>query len=363
MALATAPLRAVESVVGSLVGPHGLDRYLELVHPMLTVRELRAQVTDVRRDAHSVTLTLRPNHRWDGFRAGQYVQVAVDVDGVRHTRCFSPACSEHRGDGRLELTIAAHDGGVVSRHFHAHARAGMVVGLTPPQGEFVLPRPRPERVLLISGGSGITPVLAMLRTLCDEGHRGPVTLLHYARSADHVGYLSELRRLAAAHDHVAVHVVHTRDDRGDLTGRFGAGHLAAAAPWYRDAETFLCGPASLTAAVTELYESQGLAGRLHSERFVLTPVSVPDGTEVRGQVRFAASGVRAANSGATLLEQAEGAGLTPEHGCRMGICFTCTSPKLSGCTRDLRTGELNTETDTEIQLCVSVPVGDVEIDI
>ena len=69
------------------------------------------------------------------------------------------------------------------------------------------------------------------------------------------------------------------------------------------------------------------------------------------------------NSGATLLEQAEAAGLTPEYGCRMGICFTCTKVKTSGCTRNVRNGELHTDPDTEVQLCISAPVGDVAIDL
>ena len=76
----------------ALATPHGVDRYLELVNPMLTVRDLRAEVTDVRRStADTVTLTLRPTRQWRGFHAGQFVQITVEIDGVRRTRCYSPA--------------------------------------------------------------------------------------------------------------------------------------------------------------------------------------------------------------------------------------------------------------------------------
>jgi len=79
-----------------LLGPHGTDRYLELVKPTLTRREARAEVIAVRRQTpRSVTLTLRPNAAWQGFRAGQFVRVGVEIDGVRRTRTYSPACSEH----------------------------------------------------------------------------------------------------------------------------------------------------------------------------------------------------------------------------------------------------------------------------
>ncbi|HEV7192995.1 MAG TPA: FAD-binding oxidoreductase [Jatrophihabitantaceae bacterium] len=348
-------------LVEALATPHGVDRYLELVNPMLTVRELRAEVTDVwRTTPDTVTLTLRPTRQWRGFQAGQFIQLTVDIDGVRRTRCFSPACSQHRTDGRIELTVKAHPDGLVSQYLYANASPGLVVGLSQADGVFRLPVERPAKVLLISGGSGITPVMSMLRTLCDEGYDGDVTFLHYADTDAHVSYRDELRALAAAHSNVNVVLAYTAADDGDLHGFFGSEHLESAAPWHADAETFLCGPAPLMASVRALYESIGLSDRLHSEEFVLAPAVVDDG-EVTGTVSF--GDVRADNSGATLLEQAEAAGLSPEHGCRMGICFSCTQVKTSGCTRNIRTGELHTNPDEEIQLCISVPVGDVAINL
>src|ERR1700759_1316256 len=93
----------------ALATPHGVDRYLELVNPMLTVRELRAEVTAVHRStADSVTLTLRPTRQWKGFKAGQFVNVTVEIDGVRRPRCYSPTCSQYRNDGLIEITIKKH---------------------------------------------------------------------------------------------------------------------------------------------------------------------------------------------------------------------------------------------------------------
>lgn len=347
----------------ALATPHAVDRYLELVHPMLTVRELRARVVDVRRTtADSTTLTLRPTRQWKGFRAGQFVQVTVRMDGVRRTRCYSPSCSQHRADGLVEITVKAHRDGTVSRYLHEHARPGLVVDLSPADGAFALPDVRPDKLVLISGGSGITPVLSMLRTLCDEGHRGDVVFLHYTRRAADVAHRAELEALAAAHDNVRLVLVHTGDgETGELTGHFGPEHLAAAAPWHDDAQTYLCGPPALMRAVRAHYAERGLADRLHVEEFTTEPVAGPG--DASGTVRFAHSGVTAPNSGDTLLAQAEAAGLTPEHGCRMGICFSCTQVKTSGCTRNVRTGETNSDPDTEIQLCINAPVGDVELAI
>jgi ferredoxin-NADP reductase len=350
------------NVLEALATPHGLDRYLELVHPMLTVRELRAVVTDVHRGtADSVTLTLRPTRQWRGFQAGQFVQLAVDIDGVRRTRCFSPCSSQHRPDGRFELTVRAHPQGSVSQWLYANARRGLVIGLTQADGSFHLPTPRPEKLVLVSGGSGITPVLSMLRTLADEAYRGEVAFLHYAASEADVPHLAELRHLAAGNRNVRLVLAYTRaTEGGDLHGRFDETHLAEAAPWYAEAETYLCGPPGLMDAVREHYAAKGIQDQLHTEEFTLPSVTATE-ADASGEIRFGDTVVQ--NSGATLLEQAEAAGLNPEFGCRMGICFTCTKVKKSGCTRNVRTGELDSDPDTEVQLCISAPVGDVAIDL
>jgi stearoyl-CoA 9-desaturase NADPH oxidoreductase len=251
----------------ALATPHGVDRCLELVNPMLTVRDMRAKVTEVARSsADTVTLTLRPTRQWRGFQAGQFVTVTVEVDGVRRTRCYSPVCSQHRDDGRIELTIKARPDGVVSQYLHGFAAAGLVVGLAQADGTFRLPSRRPAKVLFISGGSGITPVLSMLRTLCDEGYAGDVTFLHYGRTQSDVAHRVDLLALAAQHDNVRLVLACTdQDGGGDLHGFFGAEHLESAAPWHADAETFLCGPPGLTNSVRAVYDQQGLSGRLHTD--------------------------------------------------------------------------------------------------
>ena len=355
-------------LVEALVTPHGIDRYLELVNPMLTVRDLRAEVVDVRRQVVDgigvdTRLTLRPTRQWRGFDAGQFVSVTVDIDGVRRTRCYSPASSQHRRDGLLELTVKAHPDGLVSQYLHEHARPGLVVGLSQADGTFRLPSPRPERIVLISGGSGITPVMSMLRTLCDEGYRGEIVFLHYAPGAEHVSYLAELEQLAGAHDNVRLALAYTEQQLGgDLHGLFDATHLRDVAPRYADAQTYLCGPPGLMAAVRAHFDGRGLADWLATEEFAPAPVVVP-GADATGATTFARSAITSGNAGDTLLEQAEGAGLSPEYGCRMGICFSCTQVKTSGCVQNIRTGEVNSDPDVEVQLCINRAVGDVALDL
>ena len=338
-----------------LTGPHGVDRYTELVAPTWTLGEARAKVIDARRTTpRSVTLTLAPNETFTSahtVEAGQYVNLTVDIDGRRHTRCYSPANVE--GSANLELTIGHHDGGLVSSFLYERARRGMVVGLAGAAGDFVLPAVRPHRILFVSGGSGITPVMAMLRTLVAERHRGEIAFVHYARTAAEACYREEL---AAHKDQPGVRVLHgyTRSDAGDLVGRFGPEHLAAAMP-APDA-VFVCGPAGLVDAVRQHCDN------VYAESFVPPALGAPADPS-GGRISFADSGIDVVDDGRSLLEQAESAGLSPQNGCRMGICHTCTRGKTAGTVRNLITGAVSTQPDEDVQICVSVPVGDVDLSL
>lgn len=350
------------SLLEALAYPHGVDRYVELVRPLLVKDDVRAEITSVcHQTPKSATLTLRPNANWRGLRAGQFVGLSVEIDGVRETRPYSPAGSQHAAQGVLELTVSTHPEGKVSRYLRDNARPGMIVGLTQADGEFVLPPTRPESVLLISGGSGITPVMAMLRTLCDEGFAGEIGFLNYARSREFALYGPELDRLAERHDALQVRRGFTRGDGPPLAGRFGREHLRAVISDPARAATFVCGPPALIDSVRAVWAKDGLPEPA-VETF--TPPALTFDTDgADGLVRFAASGREATNSGMPLLEQAEDAGLSPEHGCRMGICNTCTCVKTAGVVRNVITGELSSAKEERIRICVSVPVGDVALDL
>jgi stearoyl-CoA 9-desaturase NADPH oxidoreductase len=336
------------SLVDLLTGPHGVDRYTELVTPTWSQGDARAKVVSVqRRTPRSVTLILAPNRAFGGLKAGQHVNLTVEIDGRRRTRCYSPASAE--GAPHIELTIGLHDGGLVSTHLHKHARPGMIVGLDGVGGDFVLPAKRPNKILFVSGGSGITPVLSMLRTLRAEEFDGEVAFVHYARSADEAGYRDEL---AAMRGVKVLHGFTRTPETGDLRGHFDATHLTAAMP---DPDAvYVCGPPSLADAVREHCPDA------HAESFVPPAFDLPANAS-GGRITFGDSGIEQTDDGRPLLDQAEDAGLTPESGCRMGICHTCTRRKTRGAVKNLITGAVSTSDEEDVQICVSVPVGDVEL--
>lgn len=359
--------RVTGAVADLFTTPHGADRFSELINPLWVRNEIRGRVVAARQQTmDTVSLTVRTNRAWPGFTAGQSVGVSVEVDGVLQTRYYSPAGSQHGPARELEFTIRVNPGGVVSPVLAATVgQPGLVLRLTPPRGTFTLPTPRPDRLLLLSGGSGITPVMSMLRTLVDEGHQGKLAFLHYADDADDVPYREELEAIQRRRPDLDVVLAYTAPGAGGgLPGLFTGERLAAAVPWYFGAHTYLCGPPPLAAAVQDHFRVVGLLDRLHVERFTLGigPISADDAAS-GGTITFRRSGISVADDGSTLLEQAERAGLDGRRGCGMGICFRCVQVKHSGRVHNVISGRDHDDPDEEVQICVGVPVGDVELDL
>jgi ferredoxin-NADP reductase len=357
-----------ERILGSrtlaaLTAPHSVDRYLELVNPMWAATEVRARVVDITRETsgeHPVaTLTLQPTSTWRGHRAGQYVQVGVEINGARRTtRCFSISSAESNPGERFTITVRAHEEGLVSKFLVREAQPGQIIHLSQAEGAFTLTEspatPTNNHLLMISGGSGITPVMSQVRTLLRDGYDGKanrkVTFVHYARSEEDLIFADELRRLQFEDNHVDVHLKFGDDV-------FTAESLARLVPAYRDTDTWACGPAPMMALVSEAYDG---SPRLRTE-FFKTPIISTGSAE--GDLSFTVSEKSATNAGTSILEQAEAVGLTPEFGCRMGICFSCVSRKPEGTVRNVLTGEESSLPDEDIRICVSAPVGDCAVEL
>ncbi len=356
--------------VAALTSPHHIDDYLERVHPRATAAAVRAKVLEVRRETGDAsTVVLRANGAWNGFEPGQHVQFGVEVDGTRRVRVFSVASSavspSRRERRTFSVSVKAHPDGYVSQFLHHELKPGTTVFLSQAEGDFVLPATVPDRVLLLSGGSGITPVMSMVRTLRDRKHPGRITFVHYARTRADEMFTSELDELEASD--VEVVRVYTRESAPDapLTGRFTIDHLEHLGIDPVDTLTYACGPAGLIATVRDTYADLGAADQLRMEYFKVPTVDPAlleqNAAEATGTLEFDVSGTRIANTGGTILEQAEVAGLTPAYGCRMGVCNTCAVKKLGGAVRHVVSGEIKASTDETVKICVHVPVGDVSV--
>ncbi|MFC5268717.1 ferredoxin reductase [Kribbella qitaiheensis] len=335
---------------------HPLDPadYLDMFRPLRAGADLRARVVEVHPEtADAVTVVLRPGAAWRGHQPGQYVRIGLDIDGVRLWRSYSLTSAP--GSELLTITAKAVPDGLVSAHLAQELRPGQLVHLDQAVGDFVLPDQAPGKVLFVTGGSGITPVMGMLRSGLDR--LGDVVLVHSEASAEDVIFGAELRAFARE-GRLRLVEQHT-----DTRGRLDVAELAALVPDLAERETWACGPAGLLDALEEQWADLDLPDRLHTERFRTALAEPGEG----GTVRFTGAGVSVELDGTTpILDAGEQNGVLMPSGCRMGICFSCVLPLRSGSVRDLRSGDVTTAAPGDgvlIQTCISAAAGACDIDL
>lgn len=352
--------RRAMGLVRSFTSPLLPDDYLELVNPLWSTRELRGRVERVERETHkAVTVTIKPGWKWEGHRPGQYLRLGIAVDGIHHWRAYSLTSEPERPDGCISITPKLLEGGKVSPFLHGRIRPGAIVRLGGVEGTFVLPDPLPPRLLFMSAGSGITPIMSMLRSVAASGPIEDVVHVHCAHSAQDVIFARELRELSTRHPGYRLHLRLTGEQ-----GRVTPEQLEGLCPDWGLREAFVCGPAGLLETMGEHWRARGEQQRLHIERFQ-PDAHVGDGERgAGGEIRFGSSGVTASSDGEQpILEAGEKAGVALPYGCRMGICHTCVGKLKAGKVRDLRTGRVHGAPGEMLRTCVNAPEGAVEIDL
>lgn len=335
------------------------DDYISMINPLWTTQELRGRVEKVKPEAGgAATVLIRPGFDWAGHAPGQYVRIGVEIDGRHHWRAYSLTSAPDREDGLISITPKLVDEGKVSPFYVREIRPGHVVRLGEVEGTFTLPDPLPQKLLFVSAGSGITPIMSMLRHLSKTGGLTDAVHLHSARAADEVIFGDELRAMVSEHEGLRLHEQHT-----GAAGRMTPEHLDELCPDWRERETFVCGPRELLEALQERFEEDGEADpeRLHFEAF--QPIIGGDGGEGSGgEVRFISSELETqCDAGTPILVAGEEAGASLPFGCRMGVCHTCVGRLASGQVRDLRTGEVTGAEGQMIRTCVNAAEGPVEI--
>ncbi len=361
------------SLLDAAVTPLSVDDLLDHFAPLRTgaAAGLQGRIVSVHKEtADAATLVIKPGKDWAGHIPGQYVRVGVDVDGVRLWRTYSLTHGPRR-DGQISITVKAILDGAVSQHLVREARAGQMIQLAQAEGDFVLTPPvagRTQKLLLVTAGSGITPVIGMLRNLYSRNEASveaaraayDIVLVHSAMKRDEVIFGAELRAHAAA-GRLRLVERHT-----DTDGLLTTADLETEVPDLAERTAYACGPAGLLDTLEAFYDERRLT--LHTERFRPTVVDVD---AEGGTLTFAGAAATTVETDGSvpILDAAESAGVLMPSGCRMGICMGCVLPMKSGAVRDLRTGELTVAVPGEthpdgvkIQTCISAAAGDCTLD-
>jgi ferredoxin-NADP reductase len=330
--------------------------YLDIIHPLHSGTDLRGRIVAIHPETRdAVSLVIKPGRGWRTHIPGQHIRIGVDVDGVRQWRAYSLTSDTDRADGCIAITVKAIAGGKVSNHLVRRATVGTIVQLDYAAGEFTLPTEAPRKVLFLTAGSGITPVMGMLRNKAE--HIYDIVVVHSAPTPDDVIFAGELRMLARQ-GRIRLIEKHT-----DTDGMLSTAELDALVDDLAERETWACGPTGMLDALEQHWDAHGMPERLHTERFRPTVVTAGEG----GTVTFTKSATVLETPGdQTLLDAGEAAGVLMPSGCRMGICFGCVAPLRQGAVRDLRNGDITTAAPGDgvlIQTCVSAAAGTCDIDL
>ena len=352
----------VGRVVKSVVTPSVMDFWAaELGLDSRVERTVCRVVARWMETADTVTLVVKPNRNFSGFKAGQHVNLSVEIDGIRHTRSYSfseaPAAT-----GLLAITVKKVPNGRVSNYLVDHVNVGDRIELGQAFGDMTFAQGAPEKIVMLAAGSGVTPLMSLLREHAQQQMPSDVEFMFWARTRADLIFREELEALAAQYSQLRVVPIYEHETKlqaGDLTGRPCAEQFADIADM-NERTVYACGPTGFMNAVQTLVADQ--AQEFHAEAFT-PPVFVPSSTEtVRVFLKKSNKHVDLPQ-GMPLLDALEAQGIKPNSGCRMGICNTCACGKFGGVTRNLLTQELDVDDTASLRICVSAAVGDLTLDL
>lgn len=354
-------MTALNPVIGRFLGSvkeDWVDFMLAHIDPMLTVKRVLARVVAIHDETPDIKrFVLKPNKHWQGFQAGQFVSIKVMIDGSFNERCYSLVNSPT--DQVIELGIKRQPKGKVSNWMHDNLSVGDVIELGDVGGEFVLPAVLPSKMLLIAGGSGVTPIYSILAEALKRQADLDVAVVYYVNTDKDLAFADDMVQLAVKHPSLKLHYVLASSGEA---GRFSQKQLADVCPDYAERNTYLCGPQGLMGAVTKVWAEQGISSKLTQEVFGLPAVD-PNKPISEMPITLRRSQQLLLNTKPTLLESAEAGGAKPAYGCRIGMCKTCSCTKVSGVVRDVITGAIDDQPNTQIRICVTEALSPVTLDI
>lgn len=324
-----------------------VDFIAEKINPVWAWKKVKASIVDVQMlSADFYQIQLQPNHNFRAclFSAGQSVLVTVVIAGVREQRSYSIVKITEHGN----VVIAVKRQGKVSNALTRLA-VGSVVEISQVQGDFTLDS-SVAPILLLASGSGITAIYSLLQQAIRQ-KVSQIDLIYFSRDD---AFDAELQQLAEQHPQLQYHHFNTQSQKQHLTAEL----LESTVPDFQQRQSYACGAKGMMQSLNQIYQGLGISDQLKQEYFQVVvdeTAAVQPVVFLRAQQEFAAK--------TNLLESAEQAGLRPAHGCRMGICNTCTCTKVSGSTKNLLTGEIDHDSNTQIKLCISQAVSPVVINL
>lgn len=325
-----------------------IEPIMQMVKPAWRAGLYRAKIEELtQHNGDFLSITLKPTQHWQAHIAGQHISLTVEINGRLLTRVFTVASSpeQFKKKGLVRLLIKTNEQGRFTSLLSSALRVGEWCNVSAPSGDFVYKNTQ-NNATFIAGGSGITPMLAMISEHLKYTTQ-KVSLIYYAKAAAHQ-CVDELSALANQFSHFSFLLL-TREQSDDITRHVNV---------WENPDIYCCGPANFMKTVCDFAKKHHL--NYYQEAFGLTLPSQNDDSLFNVQINSSAHIVNANNA---LLAQFEEKQLPVKRGCGIGICHQCQCIKKSGVVRNLKTGELSDNGEQLIQLCVSQPVSDLELQL
>lgn len=325
-----------------------IEPLIQVVKPAWRAGFFRAQIVDVHAlSSQFLSVTLKPNKQWRAHIAGQHISLTLELNGRLLTRVFTLACSpvQYKATGLLRVLIKTNEQGRFTAQLQSTLKALSWCNISAPSGDFVF-KSWHKASTFVAGGSGITPMLAMLsQQLANTQHT--IKLLYFAKANEHQ-CVEELAALAECYAHFS-YLLLTRDKSPQLTTHINIDD---------NPDIYCCGPAAFMQKIAHFANQHHLT--YYQEAFGLALPSLNDDSQFTVKINNDHHDV-AANE--VLLTQFEAKKLPVQRGCGIGICHQCQCIKKTGVVRNLKTGELSDNGEQLIQLCVSQAVSDLELQL
>ncbi len=357
---------ALQRLLTPFVNPGTLDFWAQHLRsnwswdrPLATVEARHVEARD------TVTLTLRPNRLVAWPKAGQHVNISVEVNGRRTTRSYSPTRIDRQA-GTFDITVKHIPQGAMSTHLCHAVHVGGLVEVGEVFGHMTWPATPAGKWLLLAAGSGITPMISLLRQAQAAGSQADVVLIYAARQRADLCFLAELNQLAQREPGFKLQLVLSRETEllnTEVGGRINADLIQSQVGDLAERQVLACGPAGFVDTARAL--TAHAARRFDAEAFT-PPVLAAAADDAAAPVRVVlqqSGRTVTVNSGEPLLPALEAHGLQVPFGCRMGVCNTCSCAKVSGTTRNMQSGELDAEPDSAVRLCIASARSDLTLDL
>ena len=350
-------------------------------HPSEDERTMQLICQQIIVETHDVKTFL---FTWSGASqmkqlAGQHINLRINIFGKDQPCCFTIA-SHPTTKPQISLTIKRVPNGKVSNFFHDHFKVGDTVRARAPSGNFHLPDIIPKRVLLLSAGSGITPMLSMLRFMTEHKCDNQITFFHSAHSEDDLIAQNEVNALAKQHGKCQVIYTLTKQASPQWPGYQGrlSEQMLTNIVNISKYDVYVCGPEGFRQVAQKHLRQLGLTkGQYHYESFgskkIIAPAStnydaIPTPAKKKLNVHFEKWNKdyqikNISSNQKTLLEHGEDAGLILPYSCRAGMCGNCKAKLVSGEVKQLSSDGLTAQEKKAgyILCCSAIPTSDVVV--